>query len=110
MSYSIKNKTITLTRGDTLKVKVNIFDADGEPYTPDQNDSIRFALKQKYEDPAPLIVKAIPNDTLILQLDPQDTKPLEFGKYVYDIQLTNGSGEIDTFITKSQFILSEEVE
>lgn len=110
MSYSIKNTTITLTRGDTLKVQVKIFDDQGESYIPKNDDVIRFAMKKDYEDESPLILKVIPNDTLVLTLEPSDTKRLPFGKYVYDIQLTNGSGEIDTFITKAQLNLTEEVE
>ena len=110
MSYSIKNTSITLTRGDTLKVQIAIFDDQGEPYVPQNDDIIRFAMKKDYEDENPLILKVIPNDTLVLTLEPSDTKPLAFGKYVYDIQLTNGSGEIDTFITKAQLNLTEEVE
>ena len=110
MSYSVNKTSITLTRGDTLKIQISIFKPDGDPYIPEPEDVIRFAMKKNYDDPNPLILKIIPNDTLILTLDTQDTKPLEFGKYVYDIQLTNGSGEVDTFITKAQFILTEEVE
>lgn len=110
MSYSVNKTSITLTRGDTLKIQIAIFTSGGEPYIPDPMDVIRFAMKKDYNDENPLILKVIPNDTLILTLDPSDTKPLDFGKYVYDIQLTNSAGEVDTFITKAQFILTEEVE
>lgn len=110
MSYSVKKTSITLTRGDTMKIQVSITNSDGEPYIPEPTDVIRFAMKKDYTDQNPLITKIIPNDTLILQLDPVDTKSLEFGEYVYDIQLTNGDGEIDTFITKSKLILTEEVD
>lgn len=110
MSYSIKNTSITLTRGDTLKLQVSIQDEQGEPYIPKNDDVIRFAMKKDYLDSTPLIFKVIPNDTMMLILESSDTKALPFGKYVYDIQLTNGSGEIDTFITKAQLNLTEEVD
>ena len=73
--------------------------------------AFRFAMKKDYDDPDTevLIVKDIPTNTLILQLDPEDTKDLPFGTYVYDIQLTNSSGEVDTFITKAFFVITEEV-
>lgn len=111
MSYSVKKTTITLTRGDTFKAEISITDKDGNPYEIQEGDSVRFAMKRNYDDPDTevLIVKEIPTDTLILQLDPEDTKDLEFGSYVYDIQLTNAAGEIDTFITKAQLNLTEEV-
>lgn len=110
MSYNIDGTTITLTRGDTLYCYVSITDKDGSPYTPVEGDSVRFAVKSKYTDPQVLINKDIPIDTMTLKLDPEDTKSMSFGKYVYDIQLTRANGDVHTFVTKSQFILTEEVD
>ena len=56
------------------------------------------------------MVKDIPIDTMKLILDSADTKMLPFGKYVYDIQLTKATGEVDTFITKGTMKLTEEVD
>lgn len=109
MSYSISKTNITLTRGDTLKATINITDAAGEPYIPKESDRIRFAMKQNYLDEEPLIIKDIPVDTLLLVLNPEDTKRLSFGKYVYDIELTTENGEVDTFISKANLLLTEEV-
>ena len=111
MSYTIKKTTITLTRGDTLKAQISITDKDGNPYEIQPGDTVRFAMKRNYSDPDSevLIEKNIPTNTLILQLDPEDTKTLPFGNYVYDIQLTNTMGEVDTFITKATLVLTEEV-
>lgn len=44
-----------------------------------------------------------------LVLNPDDTKDLDFGTYVYDIQLQKTTGEVYTFITKSYLTLTEEV-
>lgn len=110
MSYSVKKTTINLTRGDTLKIQIGLTDANGDPYVPKASDVIRFAMKKDYNDVETLINKTIPNDTLILTLDPMDTKRLEFGRYVYDIQLTRANGDVDTFITKAVLNLTEEVE
>ena len=38
------------------------------------------------------------------------TADLNFGKYVYDIQLTKANGKVDTFISKAILKLSEEVD
>ena len=113
----ITDTTIEMTRGDTLSVTISIIDAAGQPYTPDENDVIRFALKHAdmtlgrkgYKDVNPLINKTIPNDTLVLQLNPADTKTLDFGEYVYDIELTHAGGVVDTFIANERFIISPEV-
>ena len=90
---------------------------DGEEYTPGPADRIRFALKHKelkadksdFVDDTPLILKEIPTDTMLLRLDPEDTKDKAFGKYVYDIEITFPDGYVDTFITKAHFELTEEV-
>lgn len=110
MSYSVSGTTITLTRGDTFVALISITKQDGTPYVPNDGDKVRFAMKAKYEDPEPLVVKDIPIDTLTLTLRPEDTKDLSFGKYVYDIQLTKADGTVDTFITKATIKITEEVD
>lgn len=87
------------------------------PYVPAAGDSIRFALKspkmtsgnKQYKDLEPLIIKQIPNDTLLLRLDPLDTKDRDFGDYKYDIEITYASGIVDTFINNADLKLLPEV-
>lgn len=107
--YSIKGTTINLTRGDTMNAKITVHQRDGTEYVPQEGDIIRFALNDKYGVEEPLICKDIPKDTMVLTLDPEDTKKLDFGTYVYDIQLTTKNGDVDTFIAKAKCIISEEV-
>ena len=108
--YQVNNKTkeIELTRGDTLKIKIDIFIND-EVYIPRPEDSLRFAMKTAYNTSKLLIHKNIPVDTCILHLEPQDTKRLKFGEYVYDIQITFANGDVNTFIS-GRFTLNPEVE
>ena len=55
---------ITMTRGDTLIINIDIVDEEGNEYEPDlENDKLRFALKASYSDEDPLLVKDIPIDT-----------------------------------------------
>ena len=115
--YEITNNKIKLTRGDTMYAEVGMKDENGDPYTPQVGDSIRFVLKHatlekdrsEYTDPNPLIEKAIPIDTCILHLEPEDTKPLGFGNYVYDCEITLANGDVDTFINNMPFTLVPEV-
>lgn len=104
----IKGTAITMVRGDTAKISVTIDD-----YTIQPEDRIRFAVKKKYTDTDVLIEKVIDNTTGILQIDPEDTKPLGMGeskgKYVYDIEITQADGTVDTFI-RGSLLLLEEVE
>lgn len=110
----VNGNTITMTRGDTLRVKVGI-SVDGEEYIPVENDVVRFALKHEtlnakktdFADANPLITKTIPGDTLILELEPNDTKRLGFGKYAYDIQITFSDGTVSTFISDSLKLTKE---
>lgn len=110
MSFKVRNNTIYLTRGDTFKAHLTITYPDGSIYTPVEGDSIRFALKETIDDEECLIYRAIPIDTMLLVLYPTDTQTLEFGTYVYDIQLTKANGDVDTFITASKFKITAEVE
>ena len=110
MSFKVRNNIVYLTRGDTFKAHLTINYPDGSVYTPKEGDSIRFALKENIEDEECLIWREIPIDTMLLVLYPGDTKELEFGNYVYDIQLTKANGDVDTFITASKLKLTAEVE
>ena len=123
--HKIDGKTISLTRGDTLEVqvgiKVKISDCEYQDYTPEPGDSVRFALKHttkkrrtdgyiEFKDDEPLIEKSIPTDTLVLRLNPADTKDLGFGHYKYDIEMTFADGRVDTFIADGDFNILEEVD
>lgn len=115
MSTRIDGINIYHTRGDTFIAQLTLkYKGTGEPYVPVTGDSIRFALKKKYTDAEPLIVKNIPVNTLLLELDPDDTKELEPATYVFDIELTTHDGIVDTFIPPepeetARFILTKEV-
>lgn len=110
MAYSIDAKTnnITLVRGDYFPCNI-VMTKDGEPFIP-ESGSLRFALKKRYTDTDDkvLILKPIPIDTLLLELESEDTKELKFGDYVYDIEYQDDEGRPDTFI-RAKFILAEEV-
>lgn len=110
MAYSINAATndITLVRGDYFPCNI-VMTRDDEPFTP-VSGSLRFAVKKRYTDPDDkvLIVKQIPLNTLLLELESEDTKDLKFGDYVYDIEYQDDEGRPDTFI-RARFILAEEV-
>lgn len=108
----INGTTITITRGDTLEVLVELFQPDGSVYPVQPGDRIRFALKQNYSDREPLLLKVIPHDTMCLRLESAETKLLQSGgvPYVYDIEITMADGTVDTFIDRAKFIVTEEVD
>lgn len=116
MSVSVNGTAIRMTRGDTAVVQVSMT-KDGEAYTPEVGDAVRFAMRPaglnskgtayKYEV---CLEKAIPISTMVLTIEPEDTKDLNFGEYVYDIQITFADGTVDTFITTASLVLTPEVE
>lgn len=100
---------ITMVRGDTANLTLTLYDGCNE-YYPQEGDTIRFAVRKAYNDGgACAIVKTIPVDTLTLTLEPSDTKTLPEDKYVYEIELITGDGEIDTFIDNGTLKLKPEV-
>lgn len=109
MSYSVDGTKITMTRGDTVRIQVAI-DIDGEEYTPQEGDVVRFAAKKAWTDEEPCILIDIPTDTLVLTINPEDTKQLEFGAYNYDLQITFANGDVATFVTKAKLKLEEEAD
>lgn len=99
-----------MTKGDTLRVMLMLEDENGYDYIPEDGDQIRFAMKESYDDAEPLILKEIPIESMILTLEPEDTKNLEAPmQYVYDIEITYANGDVDTFIDKAKLVLTEEV-
>ena len=115
--YVIDGTNIKLTRGDSFYCEISMKNRNGEPYEPQAGDVVRFYLKRdllnppksEYIDRNPLISKAVPTDTMILHLEPDDTKGLGFGEYVYDVELTFANGDVDTFINNARLSLVPEV-
>ena len=105
---------ISLVRGDTAIFDVPLLSVDekGEetPYTPQEGDKLRFALSTKYgaNRDEVLILKDIPIETLVLKLNPEDTKSLPFGRYKYDIEFTDALGAVTT-VLEALFEVAKEV-
>ena len=101
-----KNK-IFLTRGDSAIFTLTITDANGDEYTPAEGDEITFTVKANTETRDILIQKDASSGKIEIQ--PEDTENLEYGNYVYDVQLKKSDGYVDTIITPHEFRLEEEV-
>lgn len=102
---------IRMTRGDTF-IRTFSFKKNGQPFTPNPNDKIRFAMSKGFLGQSSyslILVKEIPIDTLVWRLDPKDTKNLPYGKYNYDVEITYVDGSVETFLNKKTIELTEEV-
>lgn len=101
----ISGTDIYMTRGDTETISIMF-----HGYTPQPGDAVEMTVRRNVGSAA-VIYKRITefdDNKAVISIEPDDTTPLRFGQYVYDIQLTYG-GAIRTVITPSKFTIGEEV-
>ena len=106
--YSIKGTTITLTKGDSFYCQLEL-KRGAQTYSPVEGDVIRFGIKKDIFDTEYQVEKVVPTDTLILHVAPEDTRAMQFGKYVYDLEMTFANGDVDTFVNNADFVIVPEV-
>ena len=109
MANWIKKNIIGLTRADSMKVKLNLVDSQGNEYVPNPHDVIKFGLKTSTDDEEhPIIEKIISPETLELELTPEETD-IEPGEYFYDVEVTMSTGFVTTVIPPTKFKILPEV-
>lgn len=101
--YQAYGRHIELTRGDTAILSITV---DG--YTAQDGDVLRFAMKKRYEDTQPILIKNVDLDAMTFRIEHADTESLEFGEYVFDIELTRGE-DVYTVIPEGTLTLRKEV-
>jgi outer membrane lipoprotein-sorting protein len=103
--FSISNNIIVITRGDTGKFTIRVYDANKSEYELEYGDELIFTVKADTKTTEHLIQKSGPE----IILDPADTQPLTYKDYIYDVQLTLSNGEVHTVIPPNKFKVTEEV-
>lgn len=116
----INDNNITLTKGDTLTLTVSLYhevppvppatEPTVEPYTPEEGDSIRFAVSKGYVGEAAyelLYYCTVPTDTLTFTVPASETVKLDYRTYNYDVEITHGDGSVDTVIVGKLTITGE---
>lgn len=103
--FQIEDNSISLTRGDTARIDISVVDAEGQKYELLEGDKLLFTVKSSVNDKEALIQK----EGEIITILPADTEGLEYGKYVYDVQLTLAEGTVNTIIPPSTFKVMSEV-
>lgn len=101
--------TIHLTRGDTAKFSIFIQNgsSSGE-YMIKETDTITFTVKRAITN-SDFFVQKIIHGSNMLTLNPEDTKNMQYGKYLYDVQLENEEHEIYTVIPPTTFDITGEI-
>lgn len=105
------NATLEMTRGDTTGWKFQRLDADGQVITIIA-DELYFTVKGSFQDTNFKFQKTL-NDmtfdedgTYHFVINPEDTNDLNFGNYVYDLEVIQSS--VKTTISKGKFVLDTE--
>ena len=102
---TVKGTKLSMVRGDSESITVRCSDPFAE------GDTVFFTVRQCPEDPIALqkTVTDFPEGEAVIGIDPADTAGLDFGDYVYDVQLTRSGGAVTTLIEPDRFTLREEV-
>ena len=103
---TVNGTTVSMVRGDTERISVtpSVAFAAG--------DIVTMTVRKDVESTIELqkIVTEFDNGAAYIDITHEDTETMDFGAYVYDIQVQwGGSGAIKTLIKKSTFNLEEEV-
>ena len=109
----IIGNNIFIVRGDTGLLKVSISDRSNKPILFGEGDTLFLTVKTSPKTRNISFQKVIEieeeTDLVSIDIDPDDTKRLSFGDYVYDIQLTRANGDVHTIIMPSKFTIGDEV-
>lgn len=109
MFYVDCDKSLHLTRGDTARITVDIFnDITNEKYEVKENDVVVLSVKKSVYDEEYCFQKKEKGNSSFKIL-PEDTNGLQFGKYIYDVQISTEQGDVYTVIQPSIFEVMKEV-
>lgn len=105
--FKIENNKMSITRGDDAEFTVTLENPDGTPYSMEQGDVLTFTVKTSTTTPKILLQKT--SDDGEFKITHGDTSSMQYGDYRYDVQFTKNSGDVDTVIVPSAFVILEEV-
>lgn len=108
----IREKNISIVRGDSKIFQINFKDSSGNPYPLETGNTIYFTVKEQSDFENALIEKTatnFPDGVVLFNILPEDTKNLDWRTYVYDIRWKRPDGSVKTLIERSDFELKREV-
>ena len=103
-----ENNTVTIPRGDTASLSVELTTDEGELYEVKEKDTLTLRVKKKLADSEPCIHKEI-TGSVDFHIEPKDTEGMAFGTYIYSVRLITAEGKKYTVIDKSSFVVGEVV-
>lgn len=109
MLYVENNDEIRLTRGDTARLTVSIIDEPTQTeHVLNKDDILTLTVKKRAKDSEHLMQK-VSTGSNSFHIEPSDTSNLNFGTYVYDVQLNKASGDVYTIVEPAPFVILQEV-
>lgn len=98
----LEDNDVYMRRGDTEGININFTDEVTENIVPlIAGDKVYLTVKKSYKDTEKAFQKVITefiDGEAIITIYPEDTKELEIGKYLYDVQFTSSEGYVKTII------------
>lgn len=114
---NIDKTNISITRGDSAYIDFFVPSILGEPAQITANDKIRCQVRT-----APVTGTTVPDlvfegdisyksdkNSIVWHIRPSDTNSLDAGTYCWDAQIEYANGDINTFVSVSDFIVLPEV-
>lgn len=103
---TLSGTNISMTRGDTetLTVRCSV------PF--EEGDTVYMTARESVEAPVAFqkIVREFGDEgEAVIVIDHEDTEGMDFGDYLYDVQVTRDSGTVTTLVKPSKFTLTEEI-
>ena len=107
----IKNGYISLTKGDTARINVDIKSGVNTKYICVTGDTLKFSVKNAFTDSIYVFQKVITDFTegVKIVIEPVDTNSLSVGTYWYDVQLTLANGDVHTIVPPNKIEILNEV-
>ena len=105
--FNVTGTNVSITRGDSATLHVDLTNADGTAYTPLSGDSVVLTVKEDANETDALLTLTADSD-MTFHFLPTDTDGMAYGSYKYDIQLTTGSNGY-TVIPVATFTVMDEI-
>ena len=108
MLKTFEDNTVHLTRGDSAGLEVPLVNEQGKTYVMAENDTLTLRMKRNLADAEPCLKKEIKGENTFF-FEPDDTKQLAFGLYVYNVRIITAEGKEYTVVEPSTFKICEVV-
>lgn len=109
----VDGTNLSMIRGDTESITVSCRDKETGEFLPFENgDTVYFTVKINAAVETKLIqkiIKIFDEGKAVIEIEPEDTKPLAYRSYRYDVQWVTAAGRVTTIVPPSTFVVEQEI-